>query len=250
MRAANTLSSRVDHNEIAPGSTDADQWKGRQGRGSTEFFDQFDYISDNPANMLAAPFFATHDDFGGERRSPGVLLSLRDPARWARSRIAHHAAQGAANDWRASNQCLGYGPTLGAIERGGEEARALCRSVMTWNAWAACLATSAAYGYDRLNNLLMFNLFQEGQSDAAIDAAFARNLSAFLLGRASCQKYLPPPFHRLHSLGSWPQGRRATGGVPRSQPVLAPRRPPFATMTALFPTARSNQPASPSALQR
>ena len=89
---------------------------------------------------------------------------------------------------------------------------------MTWNAWAACLATSAAYGYDRLNNLLMFNLFQEGQSDAAIDAAFARNLSAFLLGRASCQKY-SPPFHRLHSLGSWPRGRRATGGVPRSQPA-------------------------------
>ena len=136
---------------------------------SYESLSKYDYVSDNPINMQGAQIFAGHH--GGQ--IPGVILSLRDPKEWAHSRLRHHGAGGARN-WRAGPACLGWGGPITDISR-------MPRSVLTYNAYSACVATSPALRYDD-GHLLLINVFQAGRSEEAVDAELARNLSRFLLG--------------------------------------------------------------------
>ena len=66
------------------------------------------------ANFLGAKFFATHLNANGARKSPGVLLSVRDPKAWAESRINH---PGAADGWAATNllACVDYSSKEGEL---------------------------------------------------------------------------------------------------------------------------------------
>ena len=134
--------------------------------------------------MHAAYMFATHPNFNGARKTPGVLLSLRSPDEWARSRLHNHIEDG-SYEWLMLPRCLGESPRLTAVMGGPSDRSRVALSVMMFNAWAACLATSPAYGFKGQEHLLMINLFETGKSDAEIDADLVETLSRFLLGPAS-----------------------------------------------------------------
>ena len=152
------LGFRTSHNELI---SDANDYSS---------LSEYDYISDNPMNMQGAHILATRH--GGQ--IPGVILSLRDPREWARSRLAHHQG-GGAQHWRPASECLGYGGPLTELDR-------MPLAVMTYNAFSACIATSPdlRYGDD---HLLLINVFQTGRSEDDVDTELGRNLSRFLLGR-------------------------------------------------------------------
>lgn len=134
--------------------------------------------------MHAAYMFATHPNFNGDRKTPGVLLSLRDPEEWARSRLDHHIEDGSYT-WGMLPRCLGESPRLTSVLGGPSQRAQVALAVMMFNAWAACLATSPAYGFEDQEHLLMINLFETGKSDADVDEELAERLSRFLLGPAS-----------------------------------------------------------------
>ena len=152
------LGFRTSHNELISNANDYSS------------LSEYDYISDNPMNMQGAHILATRH--GGQ--IPGVILSLRDPREWARSRLAHHQG-GGAQHWRPASECLGYGGPLTELDR-------MPLAVMTYNAFSACIATSPdlRYGDD---HLLLINVFQTGRSEDDVDTELGRNLSRFLLGR-------------------------------------------------------------------
>ena len=130
---------------------------------------RYDYVSDNPMNMQGAHILATRH--GGQ--IPGVILSLRDPRDWARSRLSHHVG-GGAQHWRPESACLGYGGALTEVNK-------MPLAVMTYNAFSACIATSPDLRYSD-DHLLLINVFQAGRSEDEVDVELARNLSRFLLG--------------------------------------------------------------------
>ena len=152
-----SLGFRTSHNEPV---SEANDFKS---------LSDYDYVSDNPMNMQGAHILATRH--GGQ--IPGVILSLRDPIDWARSRLSHHVG-GGAKHWRPESACLGYGGPLTELNR-------MPLAVMTYNAFSACIATSPdlRYGDD---HLLLINVFQADRSEKEVDAELARNLSRFLLG--------------------------------------------------------------------
>jgi len=130
-------------------------------QGCTSKADAVDVLSDQPVPYLLTQILSSSREW----RTPGVLLSLRDPHEWAAARLA---AQGPDSSGGAT---CGYSTKLA-----DQEASALHQ--LTYNAFAACLATSPRFGWDP-GHLFAFNLF-DGQADSA---KWARNLAQWLRDR-------------------------------------------------------------------
>jgi hypothetical protein len=163
-----SMGFRTSHNEVL------------SPENAYESLNDYDYVSDNPLNMRAIEIFAGRH--GGQ--IPGVLLSLRDPKEWARSRIKHHR-DGGAEHWRAASACLGWG---GAPI---SETDQMPLAVLTYNAFSACAATSPAFRYDD-DHVLLVNLFQGNRSEEEVDAELARNLSRWLLNENRSRFLIAP----------------------------------------------------------
>lgn len=112
----------------------------------TKIVDAYDYVSDSPVPHWAAALLATHR---GARAA--VLLTLRDPWEWVASRLAHHARD--APGWTVAHG----GCATGSTHLRDDDGTAVALDVLTYNAWATCVAVQ-----DRdPSQVFLMNLFRE-----------------------------------------------------------------------------------------
>ena len=101
-------------------------------------------------------------DFPTGRLTAGVLLTLRDPLDWVRSRVEHHGTK------KCCKCCSVSAPPCGAKEwinaSRPDYLTYYGRLSFVYKAWVACLATSQSLGFDA-SNLYAFNMFARKPRD-------------------------------------------------------------------------------------
>lgn len=140
---------------------------GLQGAHTTSTFDAYDFVADYPVEARLAEILATHTGHA----DGGGLLSLRDPVEWAQARLSKHLSEGSAS-WGVTGPCGGDGHV-----KLSANASTLALHKLTYDAFAACLGSSARLGRSRAD-LFVFNLFEGADDD---NRAFADRLAAFLM---------------------------------------------------------------------
>ena len=105
-------------------------------RLSLALTDAYDYLSDSPLPYEVVPLLLSHPG----KLTAGVLLTLRDPVDWVRSRVEHHGTK------KCCKCCSVSAPPCGAKEwinaSRPDYLTYYGRLSFVYKAWVACLATS------------------------------------------------------------------------------------------------------------
>jgi hypothetical protein len=135
-------------------SKDGERYGAASGMNCTEWWDSADYVSDDPIPEQLAPLLATHRNGS----IAGVLLSLRSPWDWAKTRrgmeswerthratFASRLKQGVARarDVTPPMPCSGGGNATSVTDPTDPTGVALAQDLLAYNAWAHCAATRA-----------------------------------------------------------------------------------------------------------
>lgn len=135
-------------------------------RSCADRWDKYDFIADTPVPKELSQLMATHHRLQG---AAAYMLSLRDPAEWAKSRVGHHLPL--SKSWTQTSIC-------------GDPTNLLVNSKrvplhkLVYDSFAHCLTTSERYGSAE-EHLFMFNLFESDDVEAS-NRKFANNLHTFL----------------------------------------------------------------------
>jgi len=143
--------------------------------------DEYDYISDLPLPYQVVQLLLSHPG----RLTAGVILTLRDPVDWVRSRVSHHGRSGATS----RSCCSVAAPPCGRMEwinaSRAEHEKYYSALFFAYQAWVACLATSPRLGYDR-SHLYALNVF--AKKPANQKAGLYAALKRFVGGRSGMNK--------------------------------------------------------------
>ena len=120
--------------------------------------DAYDYLSDSPLPYEVVPLLLSRPG----KLMAGVLLTLRDPVDWVRSRVVHHGTK------KCCKCCSVSAPPCGAKEwinaSRPDYLTYYGKLSFVYKAWVACLATSQSLGFDS-SNLYAFNMFARKPRD-------------------------------------------------------------------------------------
>ena len=127
-----------------------------EGMSRTAAWDQYDFVTDTPVPDELAFLYATHPG----KLLAGVILTVRDPVEWKRSRIEHHPHS--ENSTRALDahrwNVGGLGCSAAELAILGDSDLLVSQDKFVYDSWAACRAMQDGRSRD---DLLILNLFVE-----------------------------------------------------------------------------------------
>jgi hypothetical protein len=120
-------------------------------RFTTKVCDNYDFVSDSPVPYILSTLFSKHPD----DLTAGVMLTVRDPLDYQRSRLGHHRTE--AKHWGVGTAGCMF-PNRSTL---GAKGFALAREKVRYDVLAACMATK----FFGPGKLLIFNVFTDPRSE-------------------------------------------------------------------------------------
>ena len=107
--------------------------------------DAYDHLSDSPLPYEVVPLLLSHPG----KLTAGLLLTLRDPVDWVRSRVEHHGTKKCCKCCSVSAPPCGTKEWINASRP--DYLTYYGKLSFVYKAWVACLATSQSLGFDASN---------------------------------------------------------------------------------------------------